>query len=440
MDAKATEPQGRVTSRFIPLTRQAIISDLCAGIAGGTDDEAFRTLALRLQRHRGRGYRVLAEEMRRCYLPFSPDRDTVRVLEFSDEERHEMAGRLSELTRHLLDRANYFEIDTDALNAIFNDRNPYSLHIEVDLAEYDELQLFARESYTKQHSVRRPETLYLLKAHYDIRVFRRLFVLLKMKSDEDRAREVAAAQGIPHDKALKKVRRRRANLPSTVSSEYVYMKVFKDLPDNDLEILFPLRKVQFRPFDKIKFFATAGGGTLFGAFSFTGKLLAATNPITMLGAFAAFVGLLARQITSFFNQRNRYMMELAQKLFFHNLANNRAALTLLLDRAEEEDVKEDLIALTFHAGEVVPQRELAARKARIDALVEERYGAAIDFEMDDTLERLIADGVVTREGDALRFATLAEAAERYEELLAAEDRDARRHICDPAPRADVLEA
>lgn len=440
MDAKATEPQGRVTSRFIPLTRQAIIADLCAGIAGETDGEAFRTVALRLQRHRGRGYRVLAEEMRRCYLPFSPDRDTVRVLQFSDEERDAMAARLSQMTRHLLERANYAEIKNDALNAFLNQRSPYSLHISVDLGEYDEMQLFARESYTKRHTVRRPETFYLLKAHYDVRVFRRLFMLLKLKPDEDRAREVAQEKGISHEKALKQVRRRRANLPVTVSSDFVYMKVFKDMPENDIEILFPLREVQFRPFDKMKFYATAGGGTLFGAFSFTGKLLAATNPFAMLGALAAFIGLLTRQITSFFNQRTRYMMELAQKLFFHNLANNRAALTLLLDRAEEEDVKEDLIALTFNAGALVPERELAARKARIDALVLERYGAAIDFEIDDTLKRLLADGVVTREGDALRFATLEEAAARYQQLLDDDDRDDRRHICDPAPRVDALEA
>ncbi len=440
MDANVTEPQGRATSRFIPLTRQAVISDLCAALDGGADADTFPTLALRLQNYRGRGYRALAAEMRRCYLPFSPDRDTVRVLSFSEEELHEMAARLSTLTRHLLGRANYAEVGTDTLNAILNQQTPYSLRIAVDLAEYDELQLFARETYTKRHSVRRPETAYLLKAHYEVRIFRRLFVLLKMKSDEDRAAELAKAENLSHDKALKQVRRKRKNLPPTVTPQYIYMKVFKDLPEHDLQILFPLRTVQFRPFDKIKFFATAGGGTLFGVFTTTGKVLAASNPLTLVGALIGFIGLLARQITTFFNQRTRYMMELAQKLFFHNLANNRAALTLLVDRAEEEDVKEDLIALACNAGQCVPASELPSRKARIDALVLERYGTAIDFEIDDTVARLEADGVVTREGDNLRFATLEEAAAIYGDLLAADDEDERRHICDPAPRAELMEA
>ncbi|GAB5447337.1 DUF3754 domain-containing protein [Gymnodinialimonas sp.] len=439
MDAK-TEGAGRVTSRFIPLTRQAVIADLCADPAHHGEHEAFAALALRLQRHRGIAYRRLARRMRELYLPFSPDRDTVRVLTFTPEERQAMETELAGLTRRLLDRANYAPIDTDALNAILNRQTPYSLRIAVDLGEYDALALSARETYTKRHSVRRPETLYLLKAESEERVYRRLFVFLKLKPDEPRAREIADASGIPFDKALKQVRRKRRNLPPSVSSDYIYMKVFKDLPEHDLQILFPLRTVQFRPFDKIKFFATAGGGTLFGIFSTTGKLLAATSPFAMLGALTAFVGLLARQITSFFNHRTRYMMELAQKLFFHNLANNRAALTLLLDRAEEEDVKEDIIALYFNAGAVVRESELSACKARIDAMVLERYGIAIDFELADAVGRLEADGAVERGEGALRFATLEEAAALYGALLERNDRAEWAGVCEGAERTEALEA
>ncbi|MEO1105920.1 MAG: DUF3754 domain-containing protein, partial [Pseudomonadota bacterium] len=254
MDAQPQPAESRTTSRFIPLTRQAVISDLCRDPGGKGDTEDFAKVALRLQRHRGHAYRALARTMRRAYLPFSPDRDTIRVLSFSPEERDEMEEHLSRLTRHLLDRANYAAIDTDELNRIVNAETPYSLRIAVDLAEYDEMQVYAREIYTTRHSVRRPETLYLLKAHYDVPVFRRLFVLLKLKSAEDRAAEISKAKDIPLEKALKQVASRRKNLPKNTSSDFIYMKVFKDMPEHDLQILFPLRTVQFRPFDKIKFF------------------------------------------------------------------------------------------------------------------------------------------------------------------------------------------
>jgi hypothetical protein len=38
-----------------------------------------------------------------------------------------------------------------------------------------------------------------------------------------------------------------------------------------------------------------------------------------------------RQVMSFFNTRNHYMMLLAQNLYFCSLANNRGALTLIAD-------------------------------------------------------------------------------------------------------------
>ncbi|MEM8550791.1 MAG: DUF3754 domain-containing protein [Pseudomonadota bacterium] len=435
MDAIADTQEPRATSRFIPLTRQAVIADLCNDPGLGAGRDTFAKLALRLQKHRGHKYRLLAEEMRRCYLPFSPDRDTVRVLSFSDAEKDEMQHRLSDLTSHLLTRANYQKLDTEELNAILNREGPYSLNIEVDLREYDEMLLFVRDVYTDNYSVRRPETFFL-KRTYDIRVYRRLFVLLKLKSVKSRAAEIAETKEISPSRAERIVRRRRKQLPKATSSDFIYMKMFKDMPEHDLQILYPLRVVQFRPFDKIKFLATAGGGTAFGIFSTTGKLLAATNPIAMVGALFGFIGLLARQVTVFFNQRTRYMMELAQKLFFHNLANNRAALTLLLDRAEEEDVKEDLIALYFSAGEIVPKAELASRKRKIDEIVLTRYGIAIDFEMNDAVNRLKDDGAVIEEGDALRFLSLEEASALYARLIDADDSDDAKHICD---RTEVAE-
>ena len=438
MDAETKPPAHPAPSRFIPLTRQAVIADLCQDPAMAGEREAFATLALHLQRHRGHGYRALAEEMRRCYLPFSPDRDTLRVQTFSDEETEAMKARLSRLTTHLLERANYSAIDTETLNALLNEKSPYSLRISVDLGEYDELLMFRRESYPVTHTVRNSQTFFL-KRSYETRNYRRLFILLKLKSEDARAAEIAKAQDIAHAKALKIVRKRRKQLPTGTSADFIYMKVFKDIPEHDLEMLFPLRKVEFRPFDKIKFYATAGGGTAFGVFTTTGKILAATNPFAAVGALIAFIGLLGRQVTTFFNQHTRYMMELSQRLFFHNLANNRAALALLLDRAEEEDVKEDLIALYFNAGETVPESALPSRKARIDGIIKARYGAAVDFELSDAVSRLKGDGVLRTEGEALVFPSLAEAAEIYARLVKEDDRDDARHMCDPAPALEEFE-
>lgn len=440
MNASTDSAKARFVSRFIPLTRQAVIADLCNMPDDDGERSAFVRLAHRLHKHRSQAYRKLAMELRQVYLPFSPDRDTVRALALSPEERQVAEERLASLTAHLLDRANYQRVSSQELDEILSAQSPYSLRIEVDLSEYDELQVYTRETYVVERTVRRPETGYILKSRYDERVYRRLFVLLKLKPDDARAEEIARSEKISLKKAMARVKRRRRGLPPDLSPDSVYVKVFKDLSQHDLQILFPLRTVQFRPFDKIKFYATAGGGTLFGAVSASGKLLAATNPIAAAGTLVAFVGLVGRQVAKFFNQRNLYMMELSQKLFFHNLANNRAAITLLLDRAEEEEVKEDLITLYYFQGERFGDEELAARKRKIEETLAERYNIAVDFELPDALARLERDGVATRENGTVTFTTLEEASEIYARLIDAADEEDEAHVCDRGSDGDVIEA
>ncbi len=433
MDGRTEPPHTRIPSRFIPLTRAQVITALAADPLGRGDADTFASVALRLQKHRAHVYRALGEEMRTAYLPFSPDADTLPDPGVTPEVRAAYERRLSALTQHLLDRANYQRLTNDEITAILSAQSPYSLRIAVDLAEYDDLQIYTRDTYRTTSTLRRPDLLWLVKETHEVIIWRRLFVLLKLKSAEARAAELAEAETISHKKALRQVRRRRRALPTDTTANAIYIKVFKDMPQYDLQILFPLRTVQFRPFDKLKFLATAGGGTAFGVFTTTGKILAASNPLAAGGALIGFVALVARQVSNFFNQRTRYMMELAQKLFFHNLASNRAALSLLLDLGEDEDVKEDLLTLYLFAGTEFGAEEVTARKAEIDRLVATRTGARIDFELSDALARLEADGIVSRAGGRIRIATLGEAADVYARHLEADDADDMRHIVGSAP-------
>ncbi len=93
------------------------------------------------------------------------------------------------------------------------------------------------------------------------------------------------------------------------------------------------------------------------------KLLAATNPFTLAFGVFGLSAVIFRQAMKFFHTRNHYMMVLAQNLYFCSLANNRGALTLIADGAEEEDVKEDMLLYAFLARASLETRR-AARSSR----------------------------------------------------------------------------
>ncbi|MGA7457366.1 MAG: TMEM143 family protein [Methyloceanibacter sp.] len=198
----------------------------------------------------------------------------------------------------------------------------------------------------------------------------------------------------------------RAHFPPGVSSDYIYVKIFKRIPQIDIEMLFPNTKVAFRPFDKLKLMVTAGGGTLAGVAGTATKLLAATNPFTLAFGVFGLSALIFRQAMKFFHTRNHYMMVLAQNLYFCSLANNRGALTLLADGAEEEDVKEDMLLYAFLARRPSKHDALPELEVMVTSFLKERCGVSVNFDTEDALKRLRTDGLVTADAEG-KFSAIA---------------------------------
>jgi hypothetical protein len=135
------------------------------------------------------------------------------------------------------------------------------------------------------------------------------------------------------------------------------------------------------------------------------------NPRTF-SFFPAF-----RQVMSFFNTRYHYMMVLAQNLCFCSLAKNRGVLTLIADSAEEEDVKADMLLYAFLARRPSHYDSLADLKSAIERFVAERCGAAINFDSEDALRRLLADGLVRSDAAGKLTAIALEEARHHLDLL-----------------------
>jgi len=181
--------------------------------------------------------------------------------------------------------------------------------------------------------------------------------------------------------------------------------------------VFPNTKVRFRLFDKIRLGVTAGGGLGMGVIGTAGKIAVAANPIALAGAVAALGGVAVRQAMSFLNQRNKYMVTMAQNLYFHAMADNHGVMTLLADRAAEEDIKEEMLLYSVMAKEKVSRRDLRDVDAAIEQYLLNGFGVNVDFDLDDALRRLKAEGVVTEHEDGT-FTTMppAEAAKHIDFL------------------------
>ncbi|MFD0987726.1 DUF3754 domain-containing protein [Methyloligella solikamskensis] len=414
----AADPPGTIEppGHFIPLTRKYLRASLLKYLKDdGADVRPFTHALHCLASWRHNQYRTRLLHLLEDYLPFLPDGDTTCLADVTETEKSAAHRRFIDGVQALLESANYRRLREEDIQKLLDAKTPYGLHLNVDLTAFDDVLIYYRGTAERVREARNPWLLYLRKEQFNEPLFQRLFLLLKLKPVEARAKELMDQDGIDYGKAEKKVRKIRSQLPVGVTSSHIYLKLFKRIPKVDVEMLFPNTKISFRPFDKLKLFVTAGGGTVAGVAGSASKLLVATNPITLSIALAGLSGVVFRQVMGFFNTRNRYMMVLAQNLYFCTLANNRGALTLIADRAEEEDTKEDMLLYVFLARrEAVSRDDLDAVANDIQTFLKERCGVSVTFDLADALRRLEEDGLVSEDEDG--------------ELTTMAPEDARAHL------------
>jgi hypothetical protein len=269
----------------------------------------------------------------------------------------------------------------------------------VDLQAFEEILIYYRGATTISEYRRDVRRAYMRWREVKIPVFQRMFLLFKLKPFAVRVEEVMREHKLDQKEAERAVRRLRGLLPATVSSDYIYVKLFKNMPRSDVEMIFPNTKVRFRLFDKLKFGVTAGSGLGMGVFGTVGKVAMASNPYTLAAAVAGLGGIALRQATNFLNQRTRYMVVLAQNLYFHAMADNRGVMTLLADRAAEEDVKEEMLLYSVLAKERVNICNLRQVDEAIEQYLKDTFDINVDFDVDDALQRLKQEGIVTELAD-----------------------------------------
>lgn len=397
---KVVPESERGRERFIPVTRFALLDRLTASEvwpAGQAQDA--RRLFRYLDHWRRQQYNAQLHRLEETYEPFSPDSDLLMTRTFTPNERRNMQRHVIEGMQRILEQANYVRIDHTDVEQILTRDSAYGLDLHVDLDAFEEVLLCYRGASSKKDQRRRWQRFYL-KEEFDVPIFQRLFLLFKLKPFEVRVREVMQQEKLSSREAEKIVKRKRAGMPDDVRDDNIYMKLFKNIPRSDLEMVFPNTEVRFRLFDKLWLGATASGGLGLGAVGAAGKIaVLATNPFAALGALVGLGGVAFRQATNFMNQKQRYMVVMAQNLYFHALADNRGVMLKLAARAAEEDIKEEMLLYSVLAKEQANRRDLPDIDEAIERYLNANFGVSVDFDIPDALSRLLADGIVTEAAD-----------------------------------------
>ncbi len=409
----------RPNEHFIPVSRRALVDRLARPQAWQPGEAQqvkrfFRYLDYwRQQSHTSRLARLL-----QAYEPFAPDSDLFVTRVFTDDERSKLQAEIVAGTEDLLVQANYIKVERDDIeHLILTRESHYGLDLKVDFQVFEELLIYYRgASVKKEH--RRKLSNFLRKQEFDVPIFRRVAVLFKIKPEEAHVEDVARQMRITREEARKYVRKLRAGIPAQVTPGNIYLKLFQNIPRTDIEMIFPNTQVKFRLRDKVWLGVTGGGALGTGVVGAAGKLaLLFSNPITAVPAVGALGMVIVRQVMNVMNTKQKYMVVMAQNLYFHSMADNRGVLTTLADRAAEEDFKEEILLYSVLAKERVHISDLAAVDRAIESYIQREFGLDVDFDVMDAYQRLKADGILTEEPDGtLRVFPPHAAADRIDEM------------------------
>lgn len=391
--------QAMAQPAFIPVSRSDIVEALLSPDRWSTSDE--RVLAsdvlMKIGSLRQHTSGVLLNQLSDLYDPFNPDDETVNVTEAPEIERLEKRRLFNAKLKDLINSANYHELHEHELEEILDKATPDGVQVEVDFKEYDVMLIFYRGAYDAQRTKRDYRRLFLKKMQYSIPTFMRLFLAIKFKPEEVRVQEIMKDYGLDEEKARKRLKKMRRMLPPACSTDHIYLKIFKTIPRYDVEMLFPNIKVKMKYRDKLQLGGSALVGTTAWAIGTAAKLAVAValSPMLLLGALVTGVGgIMYAQVRNIFITRDRYRMQLAQSLYFQNLANNQGALALIVDDAEEEDVKEEALLYTHLLRTPTHSTQLDNLRGVINEFLNEKFGIDISFDIRDALDRLRAQGLV----------------------------------------------
>src|SRR3712207_131261 len=353
---------------------------MCVDDVPAQERESFRAFAELLASLLHHEFRARLEALKDTYAPFDPDTDTRTIAAPSPAERQAAQQSLVDGLTALAEDANFERISTDDLGRAFVEESLMKVRLEVDFDDFEQVVFYRRGERTRREEVK--HLFGLRRRTIEFTNYAKVLVYVKFK---DAAHFAAEGKDVHH-------------LPFTPGSTII--KLFQDVARPDLEMLFPNARVRMRRIDKLLIGVPA---VVSGVVVVVTKLIASLIPVLLLLGFwlgvrrepvqldqsqlvalgaglAAFGGYLVRQYTKFKNRKIQFMKALSENLYFRNLDNDAGVFHHLLDAAEEEEVKEAVLAYHFLrlAGRPLTTAEL---DGRIEGWFAREWEAAFDFEV-----------------------------------------------------------
>ena len=304
------------------------------------------------------------EKLKSLYESMDPDQNDAPDSEGKED--------FLETLREVLHNGNWREISEEEMNAAHEGENAFPISLDVRFDELTESLLFklGKVTISDIHT----SWFGLKKEKVIIEAYDRVIQVLQFHG-EDWFEEKKRMKHYPGEEALG-----------------LHLRLFKTVPKLDLETIFPNTSPEMRSMDKIKIVAPLIGGLITLGLKFGPLLLgggAGDTSASIIGGVCAALGTyILKSYMSYQKTREKYQSRISKDLYFKGQANNAAVLNMIIDLAEEQEVKEALLAYTFLLVDQDGHHTRESLDQRIEAWLQDTFSVEVGFEVDDALRKL----------------------------------------------------
>ncbi|MCR8921190.1 TMEM143 family protein [Dasania sp. GY-MA-18] len=387
-------------NRFIPFRKHDLVEMCLTNITLQAQEDSFRQMVRMLDSVFHYEFHQRIERLKNSYSSVDPDSDTLpypclyKVTKGDDD--------FPVLLAELLEKANYQPLNQGDIHQAMQESSLFKIRLQVDFDDFSEQLLFCRGESIREERLTSCLGLFsktIRFTHYD-----RVVIYIRFKDGWS-------------ENPLQ---------PDHMAGRSM-LKLFCNVPKADLEMLFPNTQVRMRMRDKLLIGVPAiisGGIVLTTKLSATLLLLGSllgfwlglhaepvninnTAIVALLAGAATLATYIWKQFANFKNRKLRFMQELTKNLYFKNLDNNAGVLFRITNDAEEEEVKEALLAyfILFVADKPLSRQKI---DTAVEAWLKDLWQCDIDFEIDDALNKLLNLGVVKHDRGFYRSMPLSE--------------------------------
>ncbi|MBT4066878.1 MAG: DUF3754 domain-containing protein [Euryarchaeota archaeon] len=306
------------------------------------------------------------EDLKKGYDSMNPD-----SFEDINYNQTNLSSFLEKLDEVMMD-GNWLTITDEEIDEALEGEDILPISLDVRFDEFSSMKLYRLGDSYRETEIK--SLFGLKKETKNVRVFSNVLTVLEFKDEKWFMAE-----------------RTRKKHYLGQEGQGLHIRLFKDVPHLDMEVIFPNTSPSMRTLEKIKIGAPLVGGIvslsmkygpiLFGSASGDTSLSLLGGLLTALGTYVL------KTYTSYQKTREKFRSAVAKDMYFKGIANNQSALTYMIDMAEEQEVKEAICAYMF-----VQESDVTMNEEELDEAIEEwllrTFGHDIDFEVDDALAKL----------------------------------------------------